>query len=91
MVSDILDASEIPPIIILQGDHGSPNSIEGRMAILSAYYLPGGGDQMLYSSITPVNNFRIIFDYYFDGSFSLLEDQSFFSDHDAIYDFIQIP
>jgi hypothetical protein len=91
MVRDILDASEIPPIILIQGDHGSPESIRGRMAILSAYYFPGGGDQLLYSSITPVNNFRVIFNYYFDASYSLLEDKSYFSDHDAIYDFIKVP
>ena len=91
MVRDIIDASVIPPIIIIQGDHGPKNSIRDRMAILNAYHLPDGGDQRLYESITPVNTFRIIFNFYFGGSFALLEDQSFFSDHDAIYDFIEVP
>jgi hypothetical protein len=91
MVSKILQASDNPPIIIIQGDHGSRNSIQERMAILSAYHLPEGGNQQLYPEISPVNNFRIIFNYYFGGSYSLLEDRSYFSDHDAIYDFIQVP
>ena len=90
MVRDIMDASEIPPIIIIQGDHGSSNSIRDRMAILNAYHLPDGGDQMLYESITPVNSFRIIFNYYFGGTFTLLEDQSYFSDHDDVYNFIKV-
>jgi hypothetical protein len=91
MVRDIKDSSETPPIIIIQGDHGSLKSIRDRMAILNAYHLPDGGNQRLYENITPVNSFRTIFNYYFRGSFALLEDQSFFSDHDAIYDFIEVP
>ena len=61
------------------------------MAILNAYHLPEGGNQGLYENITPVNSFRIIFNNYFGGSFALLEDQSFFSDHAAIYDFVEVP
>jgi hypothetical protein len=45
--------------------------------ILNAYYLPNGGDQMLYSTITPVNTFRLIFDYYFGGDYGLIEDISY--------------
>ena len=90
MVRDIIDASVIPPIIIIQGDHGPKNSIRDRMAILNAYHLPDGGDHRLYESITPVNTFRIIFNYYFGGSFALLEDQSYFSDHDDVHDFIEV-
>lgn len=91
MVRFIKVSSKTPPIIIIQGDHGSSKSIRDRMAILNAYHLPDGGDQRLYENITPVNSFRIIFNYYLEGSYTLLEDQSFFSDHDAIYDFIEVP
>ena len=81
MLQEILLASPTPPIIILQGDHGPKAGIasqSGRMAILNAYYLPGGGDN-LYATITPVNTFRVIFNHYFGGQFELLPDISFFS------------
>lgn len=71
-VDQILTKSEVPPIII-QADHGHNSN-----RILSAYYLPGGGDDLLYPPITPVNNFRLILDYYFGTDLGLLEDRSYF-------------
>ncbi|MDO8482060.1 MAG: sulfatase-like hydrolase/transferase [bacterium] len=44
---------------------------------LNAYYLPDGGNQLLYNTITPVNSFRIVFDKYFGQKFGLLEDKSY--------------
>lgn len=77
LVRAIIDAEETPPIIILQSDHGwDPRD---RMKILSAYYLPGGGDALLYPSITPVNTFRLVLSHYFGADLPLLEDASFFS------------
>lgn len=86
-IDTILANSETPPIIILQGDHN--NLWEGkvewsgtdRMKILSAYYLPGGGDQLLYKEISPVNNFRLIFNYYFGEPVNLLPDVSHYLDN----------
>jgi hypothetical protein len=46
------------------------------MEILNAYYLPDGGNNTLYSSITPVNSFRLIFDQYFGTKYGLLDDVS---------------
>lgn len=57
------------------------SDIEGvkrNMRILNAYYLPSGGDKYLYDSITPVNTFRIIFNYYFHANYELLKDRSYF-------------
>ena len=51
------------------------------MAILNAYYLPDGGERVLYEGITPVNSFRMIFDQYFGASYDKLEDASYFSDY----------
>jgi len=87
LVRDIIEKSEIPPIIIIQGDHGLRWYPHERMAILNAYYLPGTGEQMLYPTISPVNTFRIIFDHYFKGDFGLLEDISYYSGCDAPYDY----
>ena len=43
VVSEIIQKSDVPPIIVLQGDHGPAHAgVEARMAILNAYYFPGG-------------------------------------------------
>jgi hypothetical protein len=87
-LEEVLQLSDVPPIIILQGDHGpgghlglrdwTETGIQARMAILNAYYLPDGEVQALGPGITPVNSFRVIFDQYFGGEFARLEDASYF-------------
>lgn len=77
LVRSLIAQSEVPPIIILQGDHGWDPRY--RLEILNAYYLPGGGDQLIYPQITPVNTFRVVLNHYFGGSFDLLEDRSYYS------------
>ncbi len=72
----ILRDSDVPPIILLQGDHSYRGECSDRFAVLSAYYLPQGND-LLYETITPVNIFRIIFSHYFDRPYSLLPDVSY--------------
>jgi hypothetical protein len=71
----ILENSPTPPIIVIQGDHGLEN--DNQLVILNAFYLPGEDRQALYSSITPVNSFRVIFNSYFGGSYELLPDISY--------------
>lgn len=107
LVDEILLKSEVPPIIILQADHGSASSFPGpygseawghpsetmmreRLSILNAYYLPSGGNDLLYESITPVNTFRVIFNSYFDANYRLLEDKSYYSSYKRPYDFISV-
>ena len=75
-VNQILDRSATPPVIIIQGDHGSPRTPEWNMTILNGYYLPGEGNRFLYSSISPVNTFRVIFNAYFGGKLEILPDQA---------------
>jgi hypothetical protein len=67
-VEEILKESKILPIIIIQGDHGFDEPIPRQMSILNAYFMPEGGDQLLYETISPLNTSRIIFDHYFGGS-----------------------
>lgn len=96
-IETILSKSPVPPIIILQSDHGPafisnldrPDSrdIEERMSILNAYYLPGGANQVLYQDITPVNTFRAVFNRFFDSRFEMLKDESFFSPESSRYRF----
>jgi hypothetical protein len=85
----IIENSSSPPIIIVQGDHGLVNygSLKDRMSILNAYYLPQGGDAELYSSITPVNTFRVILNKYFNGNLPLLPDVSYYSTSTANFDY----
>ncbi|KAF5083744.1 hypothetical protein DSECCO2_85460 [anaerobic digester metagenome] len=49
-----------------------------------ALYLPSGGNDKIYSNITPVNIFRIVFNYYFNSSFEILDDKSFWKSRDGI-------
>jgi hypothetical protein len=65
IIDGILERSAVPPVIVLQGDHGSPElRTDGRrMDILNGYHLPGDGSRRLYPTVTPVNSFRIIFDH----------------------------
>lgn len=88
-VEEILAASTIAPVIVLQGDHGpcgflcherpEDTYLGDRMSIFNAYYLPGGGDKLLYDSITPVNSFRVVLNAYFGARCSLAEDKSYFA------------
>jgi hypothetical protein len=54
------------------------DSLRARFGIMNAYHLPDGGDALLYPSITPINTFRLIFNYYLGADFDLLEDSSYF-------------
>jgi hypothetical protein len=82
ILQQIIERSQTPPVIVIQGDHGGVDTDDvDRLRILNAYYLPGGGDQGLYDSITPVNTFRLILERYFGADYPLLEDISYSSSY----------
>lgn len=90
-VDTLLSESDTLPIIIIQGDHGPwLQTKERRMWILNAYYLPENNDKV-YSTITPVNTFRLIFNTYFGGTYDMLPDVSYFSPVPKLYEFSEIP
>ena len=93
-IDNILQESDTLPIIILQGDHGTPtllgggglswknvndDSIKERMSIFNAYYFPNVDCKVIYDGITPVNSFRLVLNNYLNGDYELLEDKMYFS------------
>lgn len=70
-------------------EDSTPETDLERTSILSAFYLPGDHANLLYSGITPVNTFRVVFDNYFDAKLPLLPDRIYnYDDYDKLYKFI---
>jgi hypothetical protein len=85
IIDRILAESATPPVIILQGDHGTDGI--NRMAIFSSYHVPDVMKDQLYPGISPVNTFRLLFDSVFGTDYGLLPDVSWYSYATTLYDF----
>jgi hypothetical protein len=87
---------EVPPVVIIQSDHGfgrlgqgwgvsleeaDVDRMEERFDIFAAYYMPGDGLQGLPDTITPINAFRTIFREQFQLDLPPLPDSSFWSSY----------
>ncbi len=79
ILDEIIKKSDIPPIIVLQGDHGYVLE-ERRYNNLMAFHFPNGGNASLYPTVTPVNTFRLISNLYFGTNLELRNDVSNESD-----------
>jgi hypothetical protein len=104
VISELLERSETPPIVILQADHGngrlggefatlhgaSREQIEERIDPFAAYYLPGHAEGVVYDSITPVNVLPRIFNHYFHADIQLQPDATYWSTWQEPFDFVRV-
>ena len=96
----LLKAQKTPPILIVQGDHGSKVRLDDQslektdvrevFRNLNAYYVPDAIRAQLYPSITPVNSFRIILNKLFGDPLPNLPDKSYYSTWEKPGDFAEV-
>ncbi len=94
-LEQIVNESDPSPIIILQGDHGprkvvSPPREEARLKILNALLLPEIARGNAYSTMTPVNTFRVVLNAILGSDLPLLEDVSYWSTRQEPFKFTTV-
>jgi hypothetical protein len=75
IVRALIKDSQTPPVILLQSDHGFRE--DNKLLILNAYFVPEDAREALYSRVSPVNSFRLVFDRIFGAEYDLLPDLSY--------------
>ena len=105
MVTTVLRTSEIPPVILLQGDHGTktllpykdrgPENItlaagKERLGAFGAYYLPDHGSEVFGDSVTIVNVVGNVLRFYLGADVPPAPDDMYLSVHRAPFAFKQV-
>ncbi|MBI2270061.1 MAG: sulfatase-like hydrolase/transferase [Bacteroidetes bacterium] len=83
ITDSILANSAVPPVIIIQGDHGfnmlgGSDKINEANSILNAIHLPREFNNKVPATITPVNTFRFVFNSVFGFHFKQEEDRLYY-------------
>ncbi len=97
----ILESSRVPPVIVLQADHGpgaylvwedrEQTDLRERTSILTAVYVARDTcRQSLYPSLAPVNTFRVLLDCLFEAGLDRLPDWIYFSTTMRLLDFVDV-
>jgi len=99
-IDRLMKATQGKAVIIIQGDHGpgmywikssmERTNLRERFSILNAIYMPGYDGKGFYPEMTPVNNFRLIFNTYLGGDFRILEDKSYFNTWEKPFVFYEL-
>ncbi len=105
LVDRLLRDSEVPPVILLQGDHGTSRlgynaspcaarvtaaAARERLGTLGAYHLPDGGARAFGDSVTVVNVLGNVLRHYFHAELPAAPDDQYVVVWDAPYDFLRV-
>lgn len=100
VLKQIVSVSGQPPIVVIQGDHGSKlhldqssyekTDVEECMSNFAALYVPPAVREKLYPEITPVNFFRLILSDVFKENLPPLPDRSYYSPFGKPYQFTEV-
>jgi hypothetical protein len=105
LVTTLLQTSELPPVILLQGDHGSktllfdkaetPEQItlpaaKERLGAFGAYYLPDHGSEVFRDSVTIVNVMGNVLRFYLGAALPREPDDMYLSGDPAPYAFKRV-
>jgi hypothetical protein len=105
LVTTVLRTSELPPVILLQGDHGSktllpykdrgPENItlaagKERLGAFGAYYLPDHGSEVFGDSVTIVNVLGNVLRFYLGADLPREPDDMYLSVHRAPFAFKRV-
>lgn len=100
-VTRIVQGSALPPVIVIQGDHGTktlgfnewaaPEQVpaaaaQERFGAFGAYYLPGGGEAAFGDTVTVVNVLGNVLRHYFGADLPREPDAQYLSLHHAPFD-----
>jgi hypothetical protein len=105
LVTTLVQTSDVPPVILLQGDHGSKSlhfdqagraekiplrAAKERLGAFGAYYLPGPGREAFGDSVTVVNVVGNVLRAYLGADLPPEPDDMYLSIHSAPYAFRRV-